>query len=53
MVCMNRYDDYDKKHHIYLREIKTGIGENVALWVDDEIFPNDNNQNYYFLKVVS
>jgi hypothetical protein len=40
---MKRFDEYDKKHHIYLREIKTGIGENIALWVDDEIFLKENN----------
>jgi hypothetical protein len=50
MVCMKRFDEYDQKYHIYLREIKTGLGENVALWVDDEIFPKENNQNFFFLK---
>ena len=50
MVCMKRFDEYDQKYHIYLREIKTGLGENVALLVDDEIFPKENNQNFFFLK---
>jgi hypothetical protein len=39
---MKRFDEYYQKYHIYLREIKTGIGENVALWVDDDIFPKEN-----------
>ena len=41
MVCKKIFDEKDKKYHIYLREIKTGIGENVALWVDDDIFPKE------------
>ena len=50
MVCMKIFDEHDKKYHIYLREIKTGIGENVAMWVDDDIFSIENNHNYYILE---
>jgi hypothetical protein len=42
MVCKKIFDEKDKKYHIYLREIKTDIGENVDLWVDDDIFPKEN-----------
>ena len=40
LVCKKEFDLSDKKWHIYLREIKTGIGLNIAMWVDDEIFSN-------------
>jgi len=47
---MKRFDEYDQKYHIYLREIKTGLGEIVYLLVYDEIFPKENYQNFFFLK---
>jgi hypothetical protein len=45
LVCKKFYGT-DAKWHIYLREIKTGIGENIIMWVDDDIFPYPNNNNY-------
>ena len=47
MVCKKEFDG--DKWHIYIREIKTGIADNVILWVDDEISPDPNNKNYFTL----
>jgi hypothetical protein len=45
LVCKKVFSQ-DGKWHIYLREIKTGIEENIVMWVDDDIFPHPNNKNY-------
>ncbi len=38
LVC-KKEKEKDGKWHIYLREVKTGIEDNVVMWVDDEILP--------------
>lgn len=47
LVCKKEL--LDDKWHIYLREIKTGIAQNVILWVDDEIIRDCYNTNYFTL----
>jgi hypothetical protein len=38
LVC-KKAEGIDGKWHIYLREVKTGIEDNIVMWVDDEILP--------------
>jgi hypothetical protein len=38
LVCKKKF--IEGKWLIYLREIKTGIEENVVMWVDDDISPD-------------
>jgi len=45
-VCKIEENKEDGKLDIYLREIKTGIEQNVVMWVDDDIFPHPKNTNY-------
>ena len=42
MVCKSKI--IDDHHHVWLREIQTGFGANVVLWIDDNLFPDDHNQ---------
>ena len=48
LVCRKEFNKFENNWHIWLREVRTGLGQNVILWIDDEIFPkqNDKYQNH-------
>ena len=43
-MCKKEWNFKDKIWCIWLREVKTGLGENVILWVDDEILPKEDDE---------
>jgi hypothetical protein len=43
-VCKKEWNPKEKIWQIWLREVKTGLGENVVLWVDDEILPKEDDE---------
>jgi hypothetical protein len=45
LVCKVKLDRKGKVHHIWIREIRTGLAENVILWCDDELFMAGEKQH--------
>jgi len=37
LVCDKKI--INDKVHVWVREIRTGFGTNVVLWIDDHLFP--------------
>ena len=43
-LCTKKKIDRHGIAHIYLREIRTGLAENVVIWTDDELFKATEGQ---------
>jgi hypothetical protein len=44
-MCTSKKKDRKGITHIYLREIRTGLAENVIIWADDELFAATEGQS--------
>ena len=43
-MCKKEWNPKENLWLVWLREIRTGLGENVVLWVDDEILPREDDE---------
>ena len=43
-MCKKEWNPKENLWKVWLREIRTGLGENVVLWVDDEILPREDDE---------